>query len=345
MKKAKKPNLAIIDGDLLLYPAASSAEKRIYTANTPEGELIGEFESAADYKKWLFECDMFGVDAVFGYTGNLDEVVRDSYIKVGELETAKKNFKSMLNDWLKRAGVDKCEVYISAKQGMRNKRHDKALRKQYKGNRGGTEKPVYLEALRKWAMTLPYVKRANASGFECDDVVCAKSQKQPKGARTILIQNEKDGLQCVGCWVFYPDIHDKPVWSCPETVGWVGNVEGVKKVTGLGHLHLLHQVLMGDTADTYSGLDDCGEKTSLKILSKYNHKPIEVLPKVIKEVCQMYKDKYGDEYEYINKDGEEAVASWFDFFEESVCLAYMVKNKVDYPDFIIDVAKEFRDGG
>ena len=339
MKKPKRPQKAIVDGDLLVYPAAASAQKTIYVAKDQEDNVIAEFESASEFKNWKESVEFLGMDMDHFYEGDLDDVVRDSYVRVDDFSVAKRNFKSMLKDWLYRAGVEDCEVYLSPQQGLENFRHTVSLRKVYKGNRGEQEKPEHLEELRKWAFKQPYVKRARTAGFETDDVVCGKGQKL--GEKGVVIQNEKDGQQVVGCWIFYPDVHEEPIFSDPNSVGWLD--DSGKKIVGCGWLWLLHQILTGDVADNYSGLDGCGDKKSFKTLSEYNNEPIEKLPDVVKDVIDLYRNKYGDHYQYVNKDGEEVVGSWFDFFEESVRLAYMVKNRKDYPDEIMDVAKEVVD--
>jgi len=184
-------------------------------------------------------------------------------------------------------------------------------------------------------LKLPYTKRATA--FETDDLVVGMASRH--GENGYVIQNEKDVFGSYNCWVYHPSIHEKPVWSDNNTIGhleWCG-----KELIGLGRLFVLAQGgIFGDTADNYSGLDGAGKVKAWNVLEEFNGMPTEVLPEAVKKVCQLYIDKYGMEYQYVNKDGDDAVSTWFDFYEEGIRLAYMLKNRKDFPHEFIDPAKE-----
>lgn len=334
MAKIRKPKLAVVDGDLVLFPAASIAQKTIYRYSTPEGTPIATFDSAAKGKHWLDEFETMGIDTQFGYDGDPSILVRDSYVDVGNIAQARSNYNSMLKKWVKASGAAKQVVYLSKGAGLPNFRHDAALRKPYKGNRKG-EKPVHLEELRKWALRKDDHKKA-IGGFETDDVCCYVAQKN--GMDAVIISPDKDSQQVVGCWVFCPGYHESPVYSDPKIVGEL--VHTGKKNMGLGWLFLLNQMITGDQADNYSGLDGGGYQLSMDVLSPFNGKPIGRLPEAVKACGEAYRAVYGDQYEYTDKNGNVAVASWKDFFEESLMLAYMVKGRNDYPHIIMDVIKD-----
>lgn len=332
--RIKKPKLAVVDGDLVLFPAASTAQKTIYRYSLPDGTEVARFDKAAAGKHWLESIELMGTDTEFGYAGDTSILIRDSFVDVGKIAQAKSNYNSILSKWTRRAGTSDLSVYLSKSAGAPNFRHEVALRKPYKGNRTG-EKPVHLEELRKWALKKDFHKKA-IGGFETDDICCHVAQKN--GQNAVIISPDKDSQQVVGCWVFVPDYHDAPVYSDPKIVGHLEHTG--KKNMGLGWLFLLNQIITGDQADNYAGLDKGGYKLAMDILSPFNGKPIGKLPEAVKATAEAYRAAYGDEYEYTNKDGIIAVASWKDFFEESLRLAYMVKGRGDYPHTIMDVIKE-----
>ena len=327
-------NRIFVDGDLLAFPSASVAEERVYLAKDPDGNVIAEFPSAAHYKNWIELSEAFGADLEYGWDGDMSDLTREFLVRPKSLDHAKKAFKNTLEEWLSACPDGEVVVYMAPMSGQTNFRHDVALRKPYKGNRKNSHKPHYLQELREWAFTLPYTKRATK--FESDDLVAGMARKY--GENGYAISNEKDCLSTIGCWVYYPDLHDTPVWSDPNNLGYIEDLGN--KLTGIGALHLMYQVIAGDSADNYSGLDGVGGKKALEVLSPYNMKSMDNLPDLVISVASLYKDKYGDEYAFKNKDGQEDVASWYDFYVESVRLAYMLKNRKDYPHEFINPAKE-----
>ena len=343
LKKPKKIKHAYIDLDLVIFPASScsGAQQIEYYFVTPEGEEVGSFSSAKAAKNWLEECEIMEMDMLFGFTGDFSTLERRDRMHIGEFDEAVKVFDRTIKKYLKAVGTESYTGYVSKKSGLENFRHKIALRKKYKGNRTG-DKPYYLEQLRQHALTYSNHKKSVGDG-ECDDVVCGLAQRKPTN---VLIQAEKDGLQCVGCFIYHPDLHKEPVWSDPDVCGYVEIVEGNsgKKLLGLGHLFLLGQVLTGDSADTYSGLDGCGVVKAFDILSPFNHASVDSLNKAVEAVCEAYYKKYGLSYQYKNKDGEDAAGSWKDFLMESLMLAYMRKSRDDvipqpYADMINDWEK------
>lgn len=333
--KPKKPTIAVIDGDLALFPAACSAEQVWYSYFDEDDNLIAKFPSAAEGKAWLEEIDFIGCDIQFGFKGDPEKLVRKTSIEVGDFKTAKKNYRSLIRRWLNKAGVDNYIIYLAKKSGAPNFRHEAALRKVYKGNRKG-DKPHYLEPLRKWALTLKNHKKA-VGGFETDDVVCYVAQA--RGEKAVLIQNEKDCMQVRGCWVLYPDEHDEPVFSDPTTLGYIEqNKKG--KIIGLGHLALLSQVITGDKADNYDGIKGAGPKKAVDTLSPFNNLPEDRLEEPVRAVADLYREVYGDAYPYKNRLGESVTGSWKDFMIESVRLAYMVKGRGDYPHMYVDLIEK-----
>jgi len=323
LKPPKKIKHAYIDLDLAIFPCSSAGTRLEYFYEDDDGNKVGTFDSARAAKNWLEECEIMECDIQFDYTGDVTKLKRNDTLHIKDFDECIKAYKKLIKKWVKDSGAETWTGYLSKKSGLENFRHRISLRKPYKGNRKKADKPYYLEQIRQYALEQDSVKKA-IGDFECDDIVCGLAQRKPTN---VLVQNEKDSLQCVGCFIYFPDYHDEPVWSDPDVVGYVERVNN--KLLGLGHLFLLGQILTGDTADNYSGLDKCGSKGAYNLLSPFNHEPIDKLSEAVGVVCQAYYDKYGLEYEYVDKDGEQDTASWKDFLLESLNLAYMRKGRND----------------
>lgn len=328
-------NKIFVDGDLLAFPSASVAEERIYVAKDPYGKVVAEFDGAKAYSAWLQEMEIFGTDMQHGFTGDVEDLTRELEIRPKPFKEAQKAFKRTLDQWLSKCPDGDVTVYLAPMSGSTNFRHDVALRKPYKGNRKDSHKPIHLQALREWAFSLPYTKRATK--FETDDIVTGMAHRY--GRNGYVIQNEKDIYGGYNCWIFHPDHQDEPVWSDPSIIGdldWKG-----EDLVGLGRLFVLAQGgIFGDSADNYSGLDGAGPRKAWEVLSQFKGERIEVLPEAVNEVVKLYRAKYGNEYEYLNKSGQKAVASWYGFYEEGIRLAYMLKSRKDYPHELLDPAKK-----
>lgn len=324
-----------VDGDLLVFPASAMGEDRVYLAKDPSGKVVGEFTSASDHKNWLSEIEIMGVDRRFGFEGDIEDLTREFEVRPKDIKVCKRHFERTLEEWLSACPEGDVTVYLAPKSGQPNPRHEIALRKPYKGNRKASHKPIHLMKLREWALDLPYTRKAYK--WETDDLVIAGAYKN--GINGYAVQPEKDLFTAYNCWMYHPDIHSEPVWSDPNVIGHLEWRD--KKLIGSGRLFLLAQGgIFGDTADNYSGLDGAGYNKAWEVLNKYNHQSVECLPDAIREVCELYKCKYGSTCQYINKNGEQSVASWFDFYQEGIRLAYMVKSRNDFPHEMIDPAKE-----
>lgn len=335
----KKFRHAYIDADLAIFPAASAGQEIEYYFVDKNGKEFGSFKSAKAAAGWLSEYEMFGFDQYYGFIGDISELTRQDRIHLKDFEECIKAYDTIIKKWLKVCGNPKYTCYLSKKSGLENFRHSVALRKPYKGNRDPSNKPYYLDQLRGYVLNLPHHKKA-VGDRETDDVVTGLASRHTDN---ILIQNEKDGLQTTGCWVYFPDHHEEPVFSPADTVGYVERVGN--KLLGLGHLFLLGQMICGDTADHYSGLDGGGVVLGLATLEPFNNQPIDALRDAVRAVCQLYYDKYGNTYAYKDKSGEDATGSWKDFILESLNLAYMRKGRDDntpqpFTDYIEEFDKE-----
>lgn len=335
----KKPEIAIIDLDFLIYSASSISEKITYTYYDKNGKEVASFDSAQEGKRWLEMIEAFGgYDTEFGYEGDLSDLRRETSYKPQGLGKAQKNFDRMLKEWLVEVDVDRWQGYCSALKGMKLFRHDIATIQSYKGNRKGSHKPHYLDDVRRYALSYSNVKRVGG-GIECDDKVCEIAQSL--GEKAVLVCHDKDGYTTVGNWIWMPN--EEMVFSDPSKVGevYLDKTNKSPKVKGYGNLFLLSQCLTGDKADHYAGCPSVGNVGAVNTLSPFNGKPITSLKSAVQATGEVFRDKVGDYMEYEHcRTGEIVRASWKEVFIENLLLAYMVKGKGDKPFEILKYIEE-----
>lgn len=338
--KPKKPTIAVIDLDYLIFSVASSpvGEQVFYTYHDPDtDEEIARFSGAKAGKQWIEEVDIFGMDAQFGYEGDHSKLIRKKTYEVKELNTARKHLNKGIRDWLKLAGVEDWVGRCSSSKGAPSFRNEIATICEYKGNRVDARTPHWLDSVRKYAIAKDNVKKATG-GFETDDVVCSLAQKGKES--TVLVACDKDARGVSGCWFLVPGDMTEPYYSDPNIVGEI-YVDKKSKLSGCGWLFWLGQSLVGDTADNYKGCKGVGPAKAVEVLGEFHKKPISMLPDAARAACRLFKDKYGETHTYNHwNTGEEITASYKDLFIENIVLAYMVKNKKDKPTVIIDAVKD-----
>lgn len=328
-QKKTYPSKAFIDGDMLLFAAASIGEQIWYVAKDKEDNEIDRFESANAYKIWLDDIELFGQALSDGV--NPEEITRHVEYEVKDFEDSKKAFESLVNEWVKGSGCDNFTVYLSKATGAENFRYEVATIKPYKGSRKDVHKPHYLEPLRKWAAKLPYVKMARGT-VEVDDVVCALAQRNGKNG--CVVAGDKDSRTSMGCYVYIPDEMKKPALSAGHVVGRIRKNDK-NKVVGLGYLFLFYQALAGDSADNIGGCKGIGTAKAFSLLEEFHNQPIDRLDDLLDTVCQAYKKAYGNRFTYKHHTTEEEmIATWQDVLIENLHLLYMKKSQNDICPFI-----------
>lgn len=133
------------------------------------------------------------------------------------------------------------QVYIT---GKGNFRYDIAKSYEYKGNRKGVEKPLFLQEVREHL-----IKRWNAivsEGEEADDLIAIEATRY--GPETIVASVDKDMLQ-IPCRHFN---FGRNEWYTVDDYG--------------GMLFFYTQILTGDSADNIIGLYRVGPAKAKKLL-------------------------------------------------------------------------------
>ena len=131
-------------------------------------------------------------------------------------------------------------VYLT---GSGNYRNDVAVTAPYKGNRKEKEKPVHLEAIRKYL-----IEDWNAvvsDGEEADDLIAIDATATPD---SIIVSLDKDFQQVPGK---HYNFNKRELTSVNEEEGL---------------LFFYRQIIMGDKADNIVGVYGIGDKKSQKLL-------------------------------------------------------------------------------
>lgn len=333
MSNPKKPTVAFIDSDVILFKSASAGEQVVYTYHDTDGKEVARFTSAEAGKKWLEEVEVFGVDFEFGYEGDVKDLTRQQHFEDKGFDKCKEawenSVKYLEEDLLKFNDELEFHYYISSASGLKNFRYDVATIACYKGNRDDTRKPKYLEELRSWCISKENVKAPRIK-FEIDDMVNALAKKY--GEDGLVVSYDKDVQGVSGAWFYMPDDYDTPVYSSEKIVGELELLPS-NKVKGHGVIFWLWQCMASDTADNIKGCKGVGKKKAYDILKDYSGKPIEELPNLLTVVAKVFKKEYGDSYTYTHCYTKEKVTvSWYEVFRENLGLVMMLANQDDSVD-------------
>lgn len=333
---SKKPEIAIIDLDSILFQAANAGQVTWRVARDDSGKEICRYSSVAEYNGWLQECEILDMDIQHGYKGNVEDLVRETEYEYLDVEKCYKTFDHIIDTWVKQSGCSKWKGWMGAKAGQRNFRYDIATLFPYKHGREKIVKPYYLEDVRAYARKNPNCVTVKGA-YEADDLVVANAEK--RGEKACLVGIDKDSVQVRGSWFLLVDQHDKPIFSDPNLVGKLWK-EG-KKVYGWGNLFLLWQMLKGDkSVDGIVGVPGVGDVGAYNTLKEFSGKPIKDLPEAIDAVAGVYKKVFGEEYNYKHcYTNEDITAHWKDLFEENLRLLWMKRYKDDVGEDIMRYLK------
>ena len=217
----------LIDGDIIKYRCAASAEKTKYVVETPQDWY--KFETAREAK--VFEKE----EVTKGYT-----VFIWSRKEVQPLEFALQACKTTIESLLAKLSPSKVSIYLSPDRTFR---HDLARTKPYKGNRV-QPKPKYLKEVENYL-----VKQYGAtfgSNIEADDEIGIAISKDPEG--TVSISIDKDLLQIPG-W-HYNWVEDRIQSISPKQADF----------------NFYTQMLTGDVTDNIPGIAGLGPKGAARII-------------------------------------------------------------------------------
>ena len=168
--------------------------------------------------------------------------------------------KLYVNQIIEDCGCDSYTIYLSPKKTFRNK-----VRDDYKANRKGIAKPVHLNAIRTYLISV--FKAKVVSNIEADDAMTLQqslnkglSDMRPYGGylsdgvsmdkvdSTCIVSIDKDLLMCEGRHYNFV----KKGWT------YVSEEEGIR--------FFYQQMITGDTADNIKGIKGLGPVKASKLL-------------------------------------------------------------------------------
>ena len=251
----------LIDGDIIKYRCAASAEKTRYLVETINSLNIRDydpFDSHGEAHKFSVEQQKKnGVQ--FTQMWNRKEVE--------PLEFALQACKTTIDALLTKLEPSKTSIFLSP---SRNFRDDIARTKPYKGNRAHVPKPKYLKEVEQYL-----VKQYGAtfgSNVEADDEIGVALSKDPTG--TVSVSIDKDLLQVSG-WHY----------------NWVKDT--VQQVTSkAGDFSFYTQMLTGDATDNVPGINGIGTRGADRLLKGAQSKA---------ELCSRVWNVYRGEFNTADK--------------------------------------------
>lgn len=229
LSKIKNKHI-LIDGDIVKYRCAASAEKTKYLVEfpyNPEMVIKKDYEHYETHKEAMSAAGKLGIIW--------------SRREVQPLEFALQACKTAIESLLAKLEPSKVSVFLSPDRTFR---HDIARTKPYKGNRT-QPKPKYLKEVEQYL-----VKQYDAVfgvNVEADDEIGVALSKDPTGAVSVSI--DKDLLQVAG-WHY----------------NWVNDT--VQKVTPReADFSFYTQMLTGDVTDNIPGIAGLGPKGAAQLLN------------------------------------------------------------------------------
>ena len=205
--------VGLIDYDIITYSAGFASDNKYYI--TPDGE---EFK----YKREaVTHCEKHQLHA-----GDIESLVESEPI-----EHCLFTVKQMINNICKEAG---CGSYMGYLTGSNNFRDTIDTIQPYKGNRVGSNRPLWYDEIREYL-----IKNQNGivvDGYEADDAMAMEQMKDPD--TTIICTKDKD-LWMVPGWKYNFGKEPKKFFVDP--------IEGMR--------WFYTQLLIGDATDNIMG---CG---------------------------------------------------------------------------------------
>lgn len=229
----QNPRRALIDGDVLVYRTGFAGQKKILTATSLDGKVLGEFPN----KTAMFDALGANQTPISGETRYLVE----ERIELDPISFVYHSLDLQLQHIVQRAGCSRFSVYLT---GSGNFRKQIAKARPYKGNRTA-ERPRYYDDIRA-----RLVNRYGAiviDGMEADDALAIEMSNDEN---TVCCSIDKDLRQVAG-WHMNWTKDDGPVYIPEEQA--------------LRNLWL--QVLTGDRVDNIGGVNGIGPKKAEKLLS------------------------------------------------------------------------------
>jgi DNA polymerase-1 len=261
LDKIKNKHL-LIDGDIIKYRCAASAEKTYWAVEYKSNDEFEKFDSYQEAKKAAE-----GVNEVWGVLWSRKEVQ--------PVEFALQACKTTLDALLAKLTPKEMRIFLSPSTTFRDKL---AKTKPYKGNRTNVQKPKYLKEVEEYLINVH--GGVLADNQEADDEIgIALSQSDGNG---VSVSIDKDLLQIPG-WHY----------------NWVSDT--VRRISPKqGDFNFYSQMLTGDVTDNIPGLPGYGPKTARDVLDGSRSRS-ELATRVWGEYRNKFKDTDGAAEYYLEQ--------------------------------------------
>lgn len=208
----------LVDGDVVAYRCAASAEKTYYAVTEGNSKEAAYYDNHKEAK--------VHADEVGGWIWSRKEVQPEEF--------ALQSCKTVLNSLLEKfPDSEDMIIYLS---GVRNFRDFIWKTKKYKGNRDAVSRPTHLAACREYLSRVWGARTTD--GYEADDALGI--ELSAVGDAGIVVSNDKDLDQLAG-WHF----------------NWVtGETYRITRRDSDCFLH--EQILSGDATDNVPGVEGMG---------------------------------------------------------------------------------------
>lgn len=329
-KKKTEFDTVAIDGDILVYRAASVAQ-HVYYDIYEDGEFKETFEYSKEAKGYLKDQSEFFMEDTTLY----EIRPRTEYMTEEEAFLAYDYQIKAIKSKLK---AKKYKVYLT---GKGNYREDVATIQKYKGNREFTEKPYWFYNVRAYAISLgAVVVDGNEADDACSVVAYRGYLQNPTKPTTVCVSVDKDLLNTPG-YHFNPDKNEEPVLVEPLQ----------------GDRSFYQQLLKGDKqTDNIPGCQGLSKITSAKYglrkIATIGDKGAEGLladcntPVEMYERCyEVYRDWYSEQegwdsetntYQYKSWDGKDIERTVDEIMKEQADLLWMQRFKGDRWEIPVD---------
>ena len=216
----------VIDGDIILY-SAGFASQCVTTVVSVGNEILGEFESKKDIKKYL--STVFQDD-------NYPPLSYEDELVVEPASHALQNTKLMIEEILDVCQPETYTVYFSGDTNYR-----KELYPEYKKNRDPTHKPVHLGAIKDYCIS--NWNGRTVGQVEADDLLGIEGMEG-----SCIASIDKDLLMI-------PTLHYN-----------IRKGDFIEVDTQTANVTFLRQWLTGDSTDNIPGLKGIGPKRAQKLI-------------------------------------------------------------------------------
>ena len=230
--------LALVDGDVLVYSSAFSAEKMRYDLHLIEGE--DALETPA--QTFLYKADL----NAYLKDNNIEEYEVRKTLLVEPVDHALHNLKTMIASIKEKSRVEDMIIFLS---GKGNYREEIATFQKYKGNRVDSRVPQHKDAVADYLISVH--RAVVVDGQEADDAM-GIWQSSSEDMSTIICSSDKDMLQIAGN-------HFR-----------LGNDSWVLQDKESADKQFYCQIMTGDPTDNILGCPGVADKTAQKFYDPDN---------------------------------------------------------------------------